>query len=248
MLEEDHTLREIVRRLVQTYQPERIYLFGSQARGDSGPHSDYDLLVIVPDDAPPERRQDRFHHKNLWDLEAAADVLVYSLSYFEARRHLKASLPGIVLREGKLLYGREKCSTMVDGAARVDDTKAWLRKAENDLKSADHLLDASPPFLETALFCCQQAAEKALKGFLAWHDVPFSKTHIIKELGRLCVALDATLNVSVGPASSLTDYAWKFRYPGGGVLPSLKETKDAVEIARELFKVVLSRLPGECKP
>jgi uncharacterized protein len=204
MLEADRTLQNILRRLAQAYQPERIYLFGSRARGDSGPHSDYDLLVIVPDDALPERRQDRFACKELWDLQAAADVLVYRHSYFEARRTLKASLPGIVLREGKLLYGRETCSTMVDGEARVDDTKEWLRKAESDLKSADHLFRASPPILDTTLFHCQQAAEKALKAFLAWHDVPLSKTHIIKELGRVCIALDATLSLSVGRASSLT--------------------------------------------
>jgi hypothetical protein len=42
-----------VRRLVEAYHPERIYLFGSKARGDAGPDSDFDLMVIVSDDAPP---------------------------------------------------------------------------------------------------------------------------------------------------------------------------------------------------
>ena len=50
----DPLLAEIVRRLVEAYQPERIYLFGSKARGDAGADSDYDLMVVVPDDAPPE--------------------------------------------------------------------------------------------------------------------------------------------------------------------------------------------------
>lgn len=246
-LEGDRTLGEIVRRLAEAYLPERIYLFGSRARGDYGPDSDYDLVVVVPDDAPPERRQDRFAYEELRDLEAPTDILVYRSSYFEARRHLKASLPGIVLREGRLLYGREGCSTMADGAARVEDTKVWLAKAEEDLKGADRAF-GTPPLLGLALFCSQQAAEKALKGFLAWHDVPFSKTHIIKELGRLCVSLDATLNDNVARASSLTDYEWKFRYPGGGPLPSPETTKNAIEIAREFFDAVLARLPGECKP
>jgi predicted nucleotidyltransferase len=44
-------LAEAVRRLVQAYQPERMYLFGSVASGDTGPNSDYDILVIVPDNA-----------------------------------------------------------------------------------------------------------------------------------------------------------------------------------------------------
>jgi HEPN domain-containing protein len=98
------------------------------------------------------------------------------------------------------------------------------------------------------LFHCQQAAENTLRAFLAWHDVWFSKTHIIKELGRLCVALDATLNVSIGRASSLMDYAWKFRYPGGGPLPSPEEAKEAIELARQLFEAVLVRLSDNCKP
>jgi predicted nucleotidyltransferase len=46
-------LGEIVRRLVDAYQPERIYLFGSWARGEQNADSDYDLLVVVPDDASP---------------------------------------------------------------------------------------------------------------------------------------------------------------------------------------------------
>lgn len=45
-------LAEIVRRLAEAYRPERIYLFGSTARGDPGPDSDYDLMIIVREDAP----------------------------------------------------------------------------------------------------------------------------------------------------------------------------------------------------
>lgn len=44
---EEAMLDEIVRRLVETLKPERIYLFGSRARGDTHPDSDYDLLVVV---------------------------------------------------------------------------------------------------------------------------------------------------------------------------------------------------------
>ena len=97
-------LTEIIRRLVTAYQPDRIYLFGSIARGDAGPDSDYDLLVIVPDDALPERRRSRLAYEALRGTGAAVDVLVCTRSYFEARRHLQASLPGTVLREGRLLH------------------------------------------------------------------------------------------------------------------------------------------------
>jgi predicted nucleotidyltransferase len=95
-----------VRRLVEAYHPERIYLFGSVARGDPDPDSDYDLLVIVPDDAPPERLRSRLAYQALRGTGAAADVLVWAKSSFERRARVVASLPATVMREGMLLYGR----------------------------------------------------------------------------------------------------------------------------------------------
>ena len=101
----DPILAEVVHRLVAAYRPDNIYLFGSVARGDAGPDSDYDLLIVVPDDASPERRRSRLAYEVLRGTGTAADVLVCTRSYFEQRRLLKASLPGTVLREGRALYG-----------------------------------------------------------------------------------------------------------------------------------------------
>jgi len=100
----DPKLVELLRRLVPAYQPERVYLFGSRARGEAGPDSDYDLLLIVPDDAPPERRRSRLAYEVLRGTGVAADVLVCTRAWFDSREGLKASLPGTVLREGRLLH------------------------------------------------------------------------------------------------------------------------------------------------
>jgi predicted nucleotidyltransferase len=100
----DPTLAELLRRLVAAYQPERVYLFGSRARGEVGPDSDYDLLLVVPDDAAPERRRSRLAYQVLHGTGVAADVLVCTRTWFERRQGLKASLPGTVLREGRLLH------------------------------------------------------------------------------------------------------------------------------------------------
>lgn len=101
---DDAKLSEVLRRLIDAYRPERIYLFGSTARGDAGPDSDYDLMVIVPDDAPPDRRRARLAYERLWGTGTAADVLVWTRSEFDRRVRLAASLPATILREGKLLY------------------------------------------------------------------------------------------------------------------------------------------------
>ena len=101
----DPALAEVVRRLVEAYQPERIYLFGSVARGDAGPDSDYYILVVVPDAAPPDRRRSRLAYQVLRGTGTAADVLVCTRSYLEQRRFLRASLPATALREGMALHG-----------------------------------------------------------------------------------------------------------------------------------------------
>jgi predicted nucleotidyltransferase len=101
----DPILAEIVRRLVEAYSPERIYLFGSVARGEAGPDSDYDIMLIVPDDAPPERLRSRLAYQALRGTGTAADVVVWPRSSFERRARVAASLPATVSREGVLLYG-----------------------------------------------------------------------------------------------------------------------------------------------
>lgn len=77
----DQKLTEIVKRLVKTYQPLHIYLFGSSARGEAGPDSDYDLVMVVPDDAPPERKRAKLAYDCLWGTGAAADVVVWTAGH-----------------------------------------------------------------------------------------------------------------------------------------------------------------------
>jgi hypothetical protein len=100
----DAVVGELVRRLVEAYRPERLYLFGSRARGETGPDSDYDLLVVVPDDAPPRRKRSRLAYEALRGTGVAADVLVWSHAAFQARLPLRASLPATVVAEGALVY------------------------------------------------------------------------------------------------------------------------------------------------
>ncbi len=103
-MEQDELLAEIVRRFIKAYQPLRIYLFRSRARGDAGPDSDYDIMVVVPDSAPPPLRRGRLADRVLWGLRSTGDVLVWTESRFNGTSHLRGSLPGPVLREGRLLH------------------------------------------------------------------------------------------------------------------------------------------------
>jgi predicted nucleotidyltransferase len=107
IVERDSKLAEITRRLVLAFQPERIYLFGSVARGEGKPDSDYDILVLVQETSgEPLYRLSQKAHALLWGLGVSVDILVWPIELFHRRAHLRASFPATVLREGKLLYAR----------------------------------------------------------------------------------------------------------------------------------------------
>jgi HEPN domain-containing protein len=130
----------------------------------------------------------------------------------------------------------------------VAEAKSWLVRAAQGLGAAAHEFKADPPFLADIVFHAQQAVEKSMKAFLTWHSTPFRKTHLLEELGESCLTLDSTLRPFVDKAVPLTQYAWKFRYPGEPEEPSTEEAQAALEIARETYEAILERLPQEVRP
>ncbi|MBI3891771.1 MAG: HEPN domain-containing protein [Candidatus Wallbacteria bacterium] len=137
---------------------------------------------------------------------------------------------------------------MPHDAIRVEDTRAWLTKAAQDLRAARHELTADPPLLWDIVFHAQQAAEKSLKGYLAWHDVPFRKTHDLAEIGLACVTLDGSLEPLLRRTAALTEYAWRYRYPGEPEQPTALEADDALQTACEVYDAIRTRLPAEVRP
>jgi len=101
----DATLGSILRRIVEAYQPEAVYLFGSRARGTADEESDVDLLVVVPADAPLERRRPQLAVRALRGIGVPVDAVVMTRPAFDLRAHVVNSLPETALREGRLLYG-----------------------------------------------------------------------------------------------------------------------------------------------
>jgi HEPN domain-containing protein len=127
----------------------------------------------------------------------------------------------------------------------VAETREWFQRAADDLGAAAHDLTAKPALTRDATFHAQQAAEKAMKGFLMWHGRPFRKTHNLVELGGQCVQIDRGLEEILRGAAPLTEYAWKFRYPGEGESPTVELARAALATARSVYDALLSRLPGE---
>lgn len=131
--------------------------------------------------------------------------------------------------------------------ARLADTRAWLAKARLDLAAGVAVLGAAAPLTGDAMFHAQQAAEKSIKALLAWHDTPSPKTHDLAELGGLLVDRDPSLEPLLRRAAVLTEYAWRYRYPGESDEPSHDEARNALVLAREVYEAILSRLPDETR-
>lgn len=103
-MDRNEVIQEAVRRIVSHFDPDKVYLIGSTARGESHSGSDLDFLVVVPDDMPRQKRLGGDIHLKLYGIGAPVDVIPIKRSTFEARSNWIMSLPAIALREGVLVY------------------------------------------------------------------------------------------------------------------------------------------------
>ena len=105
---DEATLKEIVRRLVEEFDPEAVLMFGSHAWGEPTDDSDLDLLVIVSaSDEIPTARATR-GHLAVGEIMVPMDILVKTRAEVERYRPVVASLTRRIMDEGKLLYGRRE--------------------------------------------------------------------------------------------------------------------------------------------
>ena len=99
---EEQLLNRLVRRIVEKAHPDRIILFGSAARGDAGPDSDLDVLVVKR--GVHRRRLAMDLYEELADLGVAVDIIVATPEDLERYGRSPALVLGPALREGKVVY------------------------------------------------------------------------------------------------------------------------------------------------
>jgi len=126
--------------------------------------------------------------------------------------------------------------------------RSWLAKAESDLAAARKLAAGSDPCLDAAIYHCQQAAEKAVKGFLTFHHQEVVKTHDVRYLCKLAVSFNKDFSTWFEAAELVTPYATLYRYPGEDLEPEQEEFDQALTAAEGLCSFVLSVLPEEVHP
>jgi HEPN domain-containing protein len=132
--------------------------------------------------------------------------------------------------------------------AKQELVQNWLTKAQQDLAVAHKLSSEPDPYLGAAIFCCQQAAEKAVKGFLVFYNQRFEKTHDIEALIAVAIPFEPNFSTWREIGARLTPYVAKFRYPGETMQPEPEEFQQALADAEGLYTFVLSVLPHGVHP
>jgi HEPN domain-containing protein/predicted nucleotidyltransferase len=245
-------INRMVKRIASRFHPEKIILFGSQARGDAGPDSDVDLLVIMPaNDCGPDQACEI--REALDDIVVPKDIIVTSPEAFAWRKDVVGTIEWPAAHEGKVLY---ESATRANGPQQAEEgyvmpypqqvitaIQEWLEKADNDLKNAVHTLKLGKDCpTDTVCFYVQQSIEKHLKALLVFQTIPFGKTHDLHVLMTLLPAKRRP-RLTRSDRSRITKYAAVIRYPLAGKDVPLGQARKEVAIARRVRREVRRLLP-----
>ncbi len=131
---------------------------------------------------------------------------------------------------------------------RTLEVRGWLLRAGEDLRAGQHDLTAAPPLLNDVAFHAQQCAEKAMKAYLVFREQPFRKTHNLTELGGAVARLEPSMSDLMRSASLMTEFAWRFRYPGDVASVTHGDAVRAIELAAQVLSGIVGALPVHCRP
>ncbi len=129
----------------------------------------------------------------------------------------------------------------------LEIVRAWIQKAESDLKVAKDQMKEPNPATDAICFHSQQCAEKYLKAFLVFHGKPVPRTHNLAWLIVQCAELDEEFSLLLqSEVPTLTTYAVEVRYPdfGSEPFPSVAEARKAIELAEKVRAFVRAKIPA----
>ena len=230
----------IVERVVEIAQPQKVILFGSAARGDMGPHSDIDLLVIK--DGEDYRDLTHRIYSGLSGADAPVDIVVASNATIERYKDSHALVYKPALREGKVMYESQSeynpdeqppelpPENLPPGRYPADDPREWMRLASINLARST----TRTPNVEAFVIMCyeaQQAAELAIKARLIALDVEFPYIHSIARLLKCLEDAGDVIPDEVRAATMLTQFAVETRYPWCGAPVTEEKYQAAVQAA-----------------
>jgi HEPN domain-containing protein len=120
--------------------------------------------------------------------------------------------------------------------------REWLTRAGNDLRVAQFLLTMPDPPPESIGFHAQQCAEKAIKAYLTFQQIPFERRHDLSYLIDLCIPREPDFGQFRILADLLTPYAVEFRYPETLTPPAIEPVREGVAAAQLIYAFVVELL------
>lgn len=264
----------MVERIVKGFNPLRVILFGSWARGTANQWSDVDLLVVFP--AIEDKREMAINIRHSLDgLSVCKDILVATPDEISGRGQVVGTVLHSALDEGKVLYDAEpseslrskhRAGTSRNGPnlassvqsppenslrqIRITEGQLWLRYSAEDLDLAAYGLSDRASRPRHVCWNAQQAAEKALKAafLLEGKRSPFS--HDLDELVEHLPDTWPLRRVRIDVAQ-LTQWAVEGRYPGEWREAAELDAEEAVALARRVHDSVMAefnRRLGDATP
>jgi len=219
-------LKDITKKIVKYYSPEKIILYGSYGKSCFKKHSDLDLLIIKDTEKRPAERQMEVE-KIFTNRTLPLDIEVYTSQ--EVRYLFSIGSPFIeeIMEKGRLLYMRKI-------------TAAWIKDAIEEFDSAIILYDHEK--YRGACYHSQQCVEKGLKAIIPEKGEKPEKIHDIVELLKNVELLGFNTGLSVDNAIFLNSI-YKGRYPTErGLLPHGEPLKQDAETAIESAKIFIEKL------
>lgn len=225
------TLNDVISRLVDQYDPDRIILFGSHASGNANESSDIDLLIVKETRLHPVERRIGAECV-LSDRRLPLDLHVYTPQ--ELRDLFAAGSPFIeeVLDTGRLVYMRKATAT-------------WLAEVREDFETASILVDHEK--YRGVCLHSQQCVEKTLKALLLEKGLRPPRTHDIVDLLHQVAAAGWQITLDTDTAVFLNSI-YRGRYPTDeGLLPHgeprVEDARRALKAAEGLFQSLTTLFP-----
>jgi HEPN domain-containing protein/predicted nucleotidyltransferase len=241
----DPQLDALVASIADRIRLELLLLFGSRARGDAREDSDYDLMLVLPDDADVEA-----------DLTAANDAacamrfavefLACTVSEYQRRQHDPGFMQWIVAREGRVLFTRGNVPQYSPRTDRVSEEPSegleiWLQRAEGDFQVAMKELGSASPVWAAICFHAHAAIEKLLKALIVAGGSFPPRTHELKELIKIAAPSLRKDRAFIAACAQLQRLYPKSRYVPHP-LPTSDEGRRAVKAARAARDRLLKEL------
>jgi HEPN domain-containing protein/predicted nucleotidyltransferase len=259
-------LAEIVQSIVEAAQPDRIILFGSAARGEMGPDSDIDLLVIKSGKFSHDRvTREIYRHLS---AAVAIDALVVTPEVLEQYGDSPYLVYYPALREGTVIYDTRKKEGPIpnrrararSGACLAQAHRVSMRK-DAELPCGGHMARKRYPptdprewinrarnnlaragqvapdaYLEDLCFDAKQAAEKAIKAVFIRRGLQFPYVHDLRQLLQLLNQGGSKVPKYVWRAGDLTRFAFEARYPGQFPPVTPRPYRRALRIAKDVVR------------